>query len=549
MARSFLSHGSPAAVAPAMALFRHAPCRRGLSQLAAARPVPGLGGVVRRARGRRNNVAPAVSTGDYGTSRCASFATDMPHAPTVLSLDSINPLMRAMRYAVRGPLVVRAEQHAQAIRNGEPRPFEKVIFCNIGNPQSVGQKPVTLARQMLAACTFPDAIESAHLPADVKRRANDILSHSSGTGAYSESRGISVVRDVVVDFLRRRDGFDATPETIFLTNGASEGVKAMLDLVIRDMYDGIMIPIPQYPLYSAGITIKGGTQVGYYLDEARSWQLDINELYSRLSEARTEGVRVRALVIINPGNPTGQVLNKENLQQIVEFCETEQLILMADEVYQENIYGDTPFISLKQVVCEMDSPVELVSFHSTSKGMYGECGVRGGYMELHNFLPEIVEEVYKAVSVNLCANIFGQVMVHTMLQPPVPGEESYDLWKQEYDQLFQSLKRKATKLELGLNSIEGVSCNQIDGAMYAFPQITMPQNAINEAERLGMQPDAFYCFQLLDHTGVCVVPGSGFGQRAGTHHFRTTFLPPEDEIDTMLSSLATFHAEFLDKYG
>lgn len=127
--------------------------------------------------------------------------------------------------------------------------------------------------------------------------------------------------------------------------------------------------------------------------------------------------------MINPGNPTGQLLTKADIQEIIKVCETEGLLLLADEVYQENVYDDgQKFIAFKQVVAEMGSQVEVASFHSVSKGFQGECGMRGGYMELHNFAPEAIEAVYKCVSVGLCSNLPGQVCVDLMVNPPQPGE-------------------------------------------------------------------------------------------------------------------------------
>ena len=122
---------------------------------------------------------------------------------------------------------------------------------------------------------------------------------------------------------------------------------------------------------------------------------------------------MRALVFINPGNPTGQCLSEDNLRQLIEFCHNNKLVMCADEVYQENIYTSKPFISARKVLNSMPEPyrshTEIVSFHTVSKGAYGECGLRGGYMELHNIDPAVVDQVYKVCSINLCPNVPGQV--------------------------------------------------------------------------------------------------------------------------------------------
>jgi len=313
-----------------------------------------------------------------------------------------------------------------------------------------------------------------------------------------------------------------------------------------------MIPIPQYPLYSASIQMTGGTQVPYLLDEERGWSLSVEELERQHSLATKNGTNVRALVIINPGNPTGQVLPKENMKGIVDFCHRKRIILLADEVYQENIYGDKPFHSFHSIVKEMGlaDTFEMISYHSTSKGFLGECGRRGGYFQFSKAIDaDVQDEMYKTASVNLCPNVDGQVMVDLMVNPPKEGEESYAQYVQERDAILSSLKRRAITLVKKLNSLSGVSCQQAEGAMYAFPQITIPEKAVKEAQALGIAPDMLYVLQLLEQTGVCVVPGSGFGQKDGTYHFRTTFLPPEEQMEAVCERMEKFHNNFMTKYA
>jgi aspartate/methionine/tyrosine aminotransferase len=274
------------------------------------------------------------------------------------------------------------------------------------------------------------------------------------------------------------------------------------------------------------------------------------ELETRLAEASTDGFTVRALCVINPGNPTGQSLSYDNIADIVRFCERRQLVLMADEVYQRNIYDGSAFVSFKKVVHDIQSPVELASFHSVSKGVTGECGLRGGYVELHNFDEHAESLVYKMASVSLCANIPGQIAVDLMMRPPVPGDPSHELYEVETTGIYEALRRKGRKLAEALNTFEGVHCNPPQGAMYLFPQITMPPGAHRRAKELKLaSPDVLYCLELLDATGICVVPGSGFGQRTGTFHFRTTFLPPEDQIEGVIVDMKIFHSQFLEKYA
>jgi aspartate/methionine/tyrosine aminotransferase len=327
-----------------------------------------------------------------------------------------------------------------------------------------------------------------------------------------------------------------------------------LNVLIRDSRDGIMIPLPQYPLYSATLTLLGGHKIDYELDETAEWGVSRDKLQASVDNAVDHGITPRAMAVINPGNPTGQVLSLENMQMIVELCKKNGLLLMADEVYQTNIYGDKPFYSFKQVAHDMgeeyrNGGFELVSFHSTSKGFAGECGFRGGYMEMYGIDEAVIDEVYKLVSVSLCPNLPGQIMTELMVNPPAEGEESYALYQKEKSDILVSLAKRARNLAEAFNKMEGVTCNPSEGAMYLFPRITLSPNAVSASEEAGMPPDTFYAVQLLEATGICVVPGCGFGQEAGTFHFRTTFLPPDHKMNKVVELMATFHADFMAKYA
>ena len=349
-----------------------------------------------------------------------------------------------------------------------------------------------------------------------------------------------------------RDGYPSSPDKVYLTAGASVGVSNLLQVLISNPSDGVLIPIPQYPLYTAALALNEAVAVPYYLDEAKSWGLDVQSLKDSIKKARAEGTTLKAMVVINPGNPTGNCLSQQDLEAIVKICHEERLVLLADEVYQDNAYlpESRPFISFKKVLRSMPAPisdeVELVSFHSLSKGQTGECGRRGGYFELANFAPEAEEQVYKLASIQLCPSLGGQIGVDVLVSPPVEGDESYPLWAKEKSSIAQTLQSRAETLVQAFNELEGVTCNSAEGAMYLFPTLTLSPKAIAAAEAKGMQPDAFYALELLESTGICVVPGSGFGQVPGTYHLRSTFLPPlEGEF---VANLKRFHAQFMDQW-
>jgi aspartate/methionine/tyrosine aminotransferase len=472
----------------------------------------------------------------------------------MITLESLNPNLLRAQYAVRGPIVQRAQQlEEQGCR---------IIYCNIGNPQALKQKPLSYIRQMLSLLEYPELLEhpatAERFPGDVLARAREILRrHPHGMGAYTQSPGIPFIREAVAEFIRRRDGIPARKEQIILTDGASKGAHPVVLALLKDPACGIMIPIPQYPLYSATIDLLGGRQIGYLLDEENRWQLNRGILSESISRARREGTRPVCIVVINPGNPTGAVLSRENIEMILHFAREERLAIIADEVYQENVYErDSRFHSFAKVMHEAgDREVPLFSLHSVSKGFLGECGHRGGYIELRNLPDDVLAQFVKLQSISLCANVSGQIATYLMVSPPREGEESHALYIRERDAILADLKEKAEILGRGINRIEGMHLDVPQGAMYAFVRFQLPpERGVDPAS---MAPearmehearrDSDYCLALLEETGICVVPGSGFGQKPGTLHFRTTFLPPRDEIEDLVSNLGKFHESYVRK--
>ncbi len=336
----------------------------------------------------------------------------------------------------------------------------KIIYTNIGNPHAVGQKPITYYRQVLALCDLPAEHGIANpqiadgFPTDVVKRAVEMRAAigPSGTGAYTNSQGIGKFRDDVAHFITARDGHVSFPSNIFLTNGASSAIEMVLTGLIGGNRDAIMIPIPQYPIYSAIISRLGARQVGYFLDEDKGWAITERELEERRTAAvERDGLEIRAFTLINPGNPTGQVLSREDLEIICKFCAKYDIVLLADEVYQKNIYvDDKEFVSAKKVALETEGceNLQLISFHSTSKGLIGECGRRGGMMELHNIDQYVQTQLYKLASSGLCSGVDGQMMMSLMVRPPLPDEESYQLFHKEENDIFESLKRRAVSVSI-----------------------------------------------------------------------------------------------------
>ncbi|CAI9629111.1 unnamed protein product [Alternaria burnsii] len=485
----------------------------------------------------------------------------MSKAPQkVLQIGNINPHVKAAKYAVRGELAVKSEEYRAQLAKGEGKdlPFDTVIAANIGNPQQLDQKPITFFRQVASILENPGLLEhedvllkSLGYKSDVLERARKLLKEVKSVGAYSQSQGAPGIRQSVAEYIERRDGYPAKFEDIYLSNGASSGVNTLLHTICAKPETGIMVPIPQYPLYTATLSVLDARCVPYYLNEDQAWGTSLDSIATAYEQAVKEGTDVKAICVINPGNPTGASLPAEDIKAVLKFAAEKGLVVIADEVYQTNVFiGE--FISFKKALRDLqkESPgqydhLELASLHSVSKGMVGECGHRGGYFELIGFDPEVAQEVYKFISIQLCPPVLGQCIVEMMVNPPKEGEPSYELYKQEYDGIFNGLKKRAYALYEAFKQMEGVECNEPQGSMYLFPTIHLPEKAVQQAKKEGRAPDEFYCFRMLDATGVCVVAGTGFGQKEGTLHFRTTFLAPGTD---WTGRIVKFHEEFMKEF-
>ncbi|XP_071676368.1 alanine aminotransferase 2 isoform X1 [Lolium perenne] len=478
--------------------------------------------------------------------------------------DSCNLLRLAQTFILDAcPCVIQRLQE-ELKKNPGSRPFQEIIYCNLGNPQALGQRPITFFREVLSLCDNPtllhrDEARMLFSPCAIKR-ARKIIEAMPGrdSGPYTPSQGIRSLRQSVADGIAGRDGYPSRPEHIFLTDGASSAINLTMQMLIRSEEDGILCPLPEYPLYSASIILHGGTMVPYNLSEARDWGLEIFEVKRSLEEARICGLTVRAMVVINPGNPTGQVLPITNQEEIVEFCRKEGLVLLADEVYQENVYvEDKKFNSFKKVARSLgysENDISIVSYHSASMGYYGECGRRGGYMEICGFGEGVIGAICRVASMTLCPNIGGQILTSLVMDTPKVGDDCFERFLAEKENIHLSLVKRAKTLEDAFCSLEGVTCNKIEGSIYLFPRIHLPAAAIKAAKTEGVSPDIFYACRLLDDAGIVVVPGSGFHQisgrnrASGTWHIRCTILPGEDKIKDMISRLKAFHEAFMNEF-
>ncbi|CCH61498.1 hypothetical protein TBLA_0E04440 [Henningerozyma blattae CBS 6284] len=499
--------------------------------------------------------ASVTSPLSYSTSREKSYFAER------LEPEDLNPNVVKAKYAVRGAIPSYADKlKIQLLKHPGTLPFESVINSNIGNPQQLGQKPLSFGRQVLSILEYPalldherTLVDSMGYAPDSIERAKTLLTDIGSIGAYSNSQGVHGIRQTVADFITNRDdGEVAYPDDIFLTAGASSAVSTILSILCKGQQTGVLIPIPQYPLYTATLTLNDATALPYYLDESNGWSTDINEISKVAQDSLEAGIKPTCLVVINPGNPTGSVLTVEAIKNVFDVAAKYGLVVIADEVYQDNIFPGSEFHSMKKIlrILQKEVPnkydnIQLASLHSCSKGLLGECGHRGGYCEFIGFTPEVKQVITKLSSISLCSSVIGQALVDLMCCPPKKGEPSYELDQHERQTIRTNHKKRSNKLYEMFNSLEGVTCQKPQGAMYMFPNIQLPFNAIKMAQNLDITPDEFYCRELLKATGICTVPGSGFGQQPGTYHVRTTFLAPGVE---WMKRWEKFHIEFFEKY-
>lgn len=325
---------------------------------------------------------------------------------------TLNPNVLRAEYAVRGELAIRAEQLSQSLARGDHLPFTKVISCNIGNPQQLGQPPISFFRQVLSFIECPQLMNAAGCEEDVRARVESTLEMvGPSTGAYTHSMGVLGFRRQIAEFMSERDGMATDPNDIYMTNGASEAIHRVISLFASSDRTGVLIPIPQYPLYAATVALASAVAVPYYLDEDQDWLLTGSELERAVCAAAD--VDHKIVCVINPGNPTGSCLSRAEILKIFDFALRHSLVVLFDEVYQENWYTDGHFVSARSCIPARPeySQLHLFTFHSTSKGLIGECGKRGGWVHYEGSSRDIRQQMYKLASISLCPNIQGQVLV------------------------------------------------------------------------------------------------------------------------------------------
>ena len=384
-------------------------------------------------------------------------------------------------YDVRGPIV-------EAARRMEEE-GHKIIKLNIGN---------------LAPFGF-DA------PEEIQQ---DMIRHLPSSAGYSDSKGIFAARKAVMHYTQELGVQGVTLDDIYMGNGASDVISTSVNALLNEG-DELLIPAPDYPLWTAVTSLSGGVPVHYVCDEAKGWMPDLADIRSKITP------RTRGIVVINPNNPTGVAYSRELLQGIVDIAREHGLVLFADEVYDKVLYDDTVHTAL----ASLSTDVLTLTFNSLSKS-YRSCGYRAGWMVLSGnkaAAKDYIEGLTMLANIKLCANVPGQWAVQTALG----GYQSINDLVKEGGRLR---RQRDLAYEL-ITAIPGVTCVKPQAALYMFPRLDFAIYPIAD--------DRQFFLEVLKETKVMLVQGTGFNY-PDTQHFRLVFLPHEDDLRVAVARLAKF---------
>ncbi|XP_068614427.1 alanine aminotransferase 1-like [Brachionichthys hirsutus] len=471
------------------------------------------------------------------------------------ALHEINQNVRNIKPLVSSVLTRRASQIKEELRQGAKKPYKDVIDICWDDSHRAGVKPLSFVRQVLATCIYPQLMKSDRLPVDVKQRAQTLLRRCNGgsVGSYADTDTAEMINSISA-FIKRRDG-GASAGDIYVTPGSLWSLTTFLTALVNrgSLRTGVLTPVPGHCATISVLTGMGAVAAPYHLSEEHGWELNVEELRRALESAQRTCNPV-ALYIINPGSPSGHVQSRASIQEVIRFVSENKLFLLANEVYQDCVYGEKRgFVSYKRVLGEMGPPfadtVELASFHSVSKGLTGESGLRCGYVELVNLDPAVKRCMATVFSLNNCAPTMGQIALDLMLNPPQPGDPSYPLYEMETQNIWNMLVHNIKRAFEVINGLPNFCCQAVEGGTFTFPRLHLPPKAIQRAKDMGLEPDTFYCIRLLEEAGLMASPGCENGQKDGTYHIRFSIMTTEETMEEALRRLSRFHTQFTKDFA
>ena len=331
---------------------------------------------------------------------------------------------------------------------------------------------------------------------------------------YCDSKGIFAARKAIMHNCQQKGIRGVDVDDIYTGNGVSELISMSMNGLLDDG-DEVLIPSPDYPLWTASVTLSGGTPVHYICDEESDWYPDLADMEAKISP------RTKAIVIISPNNPTGAVYPPEILNQIIGLAAKHQLIIFSDEIYDKIIYDDDRYIS----PASLSEEVMFITFGGLSK-VYRAPGFRAGWMILSgnkSAAADYIEGLNILSNMRLCANVPAQYAIQTSLG----GYQSIGELIKPGGRLYEQ-RETAWRL---LNDIPGVSCVKPAGALYCFPKL--------DAERFGIKDDMQFVLDFLREKHILLVQGTGFNWKA-PDHFRLVFLPAVEDLERAMGELGDF---------
>ncbi|MGQ5693758.1 pyridoxal phosphate-dependent aminotransferase [Rhodococcus erythropolis] len=391
-----------------------------------------------------------------------------------------------VRYDIRGRILDKTEELEDQ--------GHTILRLNVGNPAPFGFEA-------------PDEVMMA------------MIRNLPTAQGYCDSRGLYSARTAVVQYYQTRGITDVTVDEIYLGNGVSELITLTMQALCNPE-DEILIPAPDYPLWTASVSLAGGTPVHYLTDESQGWAPDFDDLEARISP------RTRGIVVINPNNPTGAVYSTEVLQRFVDIARKHDLMLFADEIYEKIVYDGRSMTNLASMT---GRDVLCLTYSGLSKA-YRVCGFRAGWLAITGPLERassFIEGIKLLANMRMCANVPAQHAIQTALGG-----------RQSIEDLLLPQGRLTAQRDLAhstLNSIDGISCQQADGALYLFPKL--------DVDKFGIVDDERFVLDLLESEKILVSHGRAFNW-IEPDHFRLVTLPNTDDLATALERLGNFLSSY-----
>jgi len=391
-----------------------------------------------------------------------------------------------VRYDIRGRILDKTEELEDQ--------GHTILRLNVGNPAPFGFEA-------------PDEIMMA------------MIRNLPTAQGYCDSRGLYSARTAVVQYYQTRGITNVTVDEIYLGNGVSELITLTMQALCNPE-DEILIPAPDYPLWTASVSLAGGTPVHYLTDESQGWAPDFDDLEARISP------RTRGIVVINPNNPTGAVYSTEVLQRFVDLARKHDLMLFADEIYEKIVYDGRSMTNLATMT---GRDVLCLTYSGLSKA-YRVCGFRAGWLAITGPLERassFIEGIKLLANMRMCANVPAQHAIQTALGG-----------RQSIEDLLLPQGRLTAQRDLAhstLNSIDGISCQQADGALYLFPKL--------DVDKFGIVDDERFVLDLLESEKILVSHGRAFNW-IEPDHFRLVTLPNTDDLSIALERLGNFLSSY-----